>query len=573
MQRWIIGIIVLVVIGAIAYFFLGQGGEDGLAGGDAEPTTVPVDTLPAVTASDRVVAEAEVLPIRDVELRFELDGTIDRLLVVEGDRVEEGDLLAQLDTRDLNLDVEDKTAALAQSRADYELLLEGATDEEVAAAEAQVVNAEASIQRQQAEVARSEAEVARSSGDLQRTQGEVTESDIAAARATLEEKRAALADLEDGPDTVDVETARATLDQARFNLQETRDSLSAAKTNAQADVELAANELREAQNNFSQVYWEVREIERELNEVRQEIWQDLRDREEAAQRAVDNAEQQLEQATVAFENAQQAEVTGIQVAEANLRDAQARYDDVIAGAEESELAAARAAVADAEANLNQLLGQRRQGELASAAANVQSSQASVESSLADLRAAEAELARQEANLNDLTSDPRKPDVDDREARVLQAEVALRQAERNLEKASLLAPMDGTIVEVNLEEGERINTNELAVHMADFSEWKIETTDLTELGVVRIEVGDPVQITFDALPDVDLEGTVSAIQEIGKNRQGDIVYKVTVTPNEWHPRLRWGMTATVSIEPSEAEDSSASDEADDVSESDSTGDGE
>jgi HlyD family secretion protein len=288
---------------------------------------------------------------------------------------------------------------------------------------------------------------------------------------------------------------------------------------------------------------------------------------------VDNAEQQLEQATVAFENAQQAEVTGIQVAEANLRDAQARYDDVIAGAEESELAAARAAVADAEANLNQLLGQRRQGELASAAANVQSSQASVESSLADLRAAEAELARQEANLNDLTSDPRKPDVDDREARVLQAEVALRQAERNLEKASLLAPMDGTIVEVNLEEGERINTNELAVHMADFSEWKIETTDLTELGVVRIEVGDPVQITFDALPDVDLEGTVSAIQEIGKNRQGDIVYKVTVTPNEWHPRLRWGMTATVSFEPSEAEDSSASDEADDVSESDSTGDGE
>jgi HlyD family secretion protein len=564
MQRWIIGIIVLVIIGAIAYFFLGPGGEDGLAGGDAGPTAVPANTLPAVTASDRVVAEAEVLPMRDVELRFETDGTIDRVLVVEGDRVEEGDLLAQLDTRDLSLAVEEQTAALAQVRADYELLLEGATDEEIAAAEAQVANAEANIQRQQAQIAGAEADVARTSGELQRTQGEVTESDIAAARATLEEKRATLADLEDGPDTVDVETARAALDQARVNLQETRDSLSAAKTNAEAEVELAANELREAQNNFSQVYWEVREVERELNQVRQQIWQDLKDREEAAQRAVDNAQQRLEQARVQFENAQQAEVTGIQVAEANLRDAQARYDDVIAGARADELAAARAAVANAEADLNQLLGQRRQGQLASAAASVQSSQASVESSLADLRAAEAELARQQANLEDVTSDPRKPDVDDREARVLQAEVSLRQAERNLEKASLLAPIDGTIVEVNLEEGEQINTNELAVHMADFSEWKIETTDLTELGVVRIEVGDPVLITFDALPDVELEGTVDAIQEIGKNRQGDIVYKVTVTPNEWHPRLRWGMTATVSIEPSDTDedDSSASDEVSD-----------
>jgi HlyD family secretion protein len=186
-----------------------------------------------------------------------------------------------------------------------------------------------------------------------------------------------------------------------------------------------------------------------------------------------------------------------------------------------------------------------------------------------VEAAQADLEREQANLEDLTAGPRKPEIDDREAVIQQREVALKQAERSLEKASLLAPIDGTVVEMTLEEGERIATSDIAVRMADFSEWKIETTDLTELGVVRIEIGDPVQVTFDALPDLELEGTVTSIQEIGKNQQGDIVYKVTVTPEEWDSRLRWGMTATVAIEPSdtEADDIDASANEDDEDEDD------
>jgi HlyD family secretion protein len=39
--------------------------------------------------------------------------------------------------------------------------------------------------------------------------------------------------------------------------------------------------------------------------------------------------------------------------------------------------------------------------------------------------------------------------------------------------------------------------------------------------------------------------------LGKNYQGDIVYKVTITPDQWDERLRWKMTATVSIEPVES----------------------
>jgi HlyD family secretion protein len=289
--------------------------------------------------------------------------------------------------------------------------------------------------------------------------------------------------------------------------------------------------------------------------VDQEIWQEQKDREEQALRAVQDAEQRLEQARIRLEEARQNEITGIQQSEARLREAQVILEDVRAGAEPEDIARARADVADAEAQLANLIGARRQAEIAAAQAGIASSQANVAASAADVSSAEAslqqaqaQLEQRRAELEDLTAGPRDPEINDREARVLQAEVNLRDAELDLEKATLYSPIAGTVVEMHLERGERVEASEVGALVADFSEWEIRTTDLTELGIVRVRVGSQATITFDALPDLRLRGEVSRIQEIGKNEQGDIVYEVTIEPLEWDDRLLWGMTATVSIEP-------------------------
>jgi len=83
-------------------------------------------------------------------------------------------------------------------------------------------------------------------------------------------------------------------------------------------------------------------------------------------------------------------------------------------------------------------------------------------------------------------------------------------------------------------------------VADLAAWQIETTDLTELNVVRVGAGSPVTMTFDALPGLELSGTVSRIRALGENKQGDITYVVTITPDQQDERLRWNMTAAVSI---------------------------
>ena len=99
-------------------------------------------------------------------------------------------------------------------------------------------------------------------------------------------------------------------------------------------------------------------------------------------------------------------------------------------------------------------------------------------------------------------------------------------------------------------GEYVAPAKPLVVLADLSGWRVETTDLTELSVVRIREGDRAIVTFDALPEVEIPGTVTRIKALGTNNRGDITYTAVIAPDEMDPRLRWNMTAAVTIVPAE-----------------------
>lgn len=181
------------------------------------------------------------MPEAFVDIAFELNGTVAEVLVKEGDLVQAGDVIARLDTRDLELIVKQRAADLAMARAAYESLLAGATQEEIDASAARLANAQANLAQREADIARFQADVAQAQGNLLSRQGDVTTADIAAAEAELNEAQAALADLLDGEDAVRIQTAQAAVDEARARLNET---LAGAKPE---DVRLAQARLEEAQ--------------------------------------------------------------------------------------------------------------------------------------------------------------------------------------------------------------------------------------------------------------------------------------------------------------------------------------
>jgi multidrug efflux pump subunit AcrA (membrane-fusion protein) len=146
----------------------------------------------------------------------------------------------------------------------------------------------------------------------------------------------------------------------------------------------------------------------------------------------------------------------------------------------------------------------------------------------------------------ITADPESGALARAEAAVARAELAIKQAQRAIDLATLTAPFAGTIASLDLKEREYVAPGAPIVQLADVGGWQIETSDLTELSVVDVQAGDAVTVTFDAIPGLELPGKVSRIKGFGENRQGDITYTVVVTPGQQDARLRWNMTATVSI---------------------------
>ncbi|MGB4977506.1 MAG: multidrug transporter, partial [Anaerolineae bacterium] len=67
-----------------------------------------------------------------------------------------------------------------------------------------------------------------------------------------------------------------------------------------------------------------------------------------------------------------------------------------------------------------------------------------------------------------------------------------------------------------------------------------------IAVVKVSAGDTVKLTFDAIPDLEMTGKVLAIGSLGVSKQGDITYKVVVAPEKSDSRLRWNMTASVTL---------------------------
>jgi len=114
------------------------------------------------------------------------------------------------------------------------------------------------------------------------------------------------------------------------------------------------------------------------------------------------------------------------------------------------------------------------------------------------------------------------------------------------ETELRAPFAGTVAALNTKVGEQVAAGAPIVRLADFSTWHIETEDLTEIDIVAVREGSRATVVFDAIPDLELPATVMRIRPIGENKQGDITYTAILALEQQDPRLRWNMTASVTI---------------------------
>lgn len=218
-----LGLVAILAVGAIA-FSIARRTPDY----DLEALTVPV-TETELTV--RITASGTVEPIRTVNLSPKSAGTVQELFVEQGDPVTKGQLIARMDSDQLDAQILQNQASVAEAQAQLEDSLNGSSRTDIGQAEASLASARAQLQEASARLTLSEEELARSQrlfeqGAISRSDLDRAVSDRRSTRANVDQSIARideadqrLADQQNGDNAETIAQAEARVNRAQGQLQ------------------------------------------------------------------------------------------------------------------------------------------------------------------------------------------------------------------------------------------------------------------------------------------------------------------------------------------------------------------
>jgi HlyD family secretion protein len=169
----------------------------------------------------------------------------------------------------------------------------------------------------------------------------------------------------------------------------------------------------------------------------------------------------------------------------------------------------------------------------------------------DLGQARADLALATSQVQQAIQDRDKlvngPDPDElmaAQARLHAAEAALQATQAANAHLQIAAPFAGQVFSIPAKENQWTQAGQPALILADESGWLVEIDDLQERLVPALQIGQPVSVTFDALPGQTFNGKVESVSLVNGEKNGDPVYMIKIALEQTDPQLRWGMTARV-----------------------------
>jgi HlyD family secretion protein len=133
------------------------------------------------------------------------------------------------------------------------------------------------------------------------------------------------------------------------------------------------------------------------------------------------------------------------------------------------------------------------------------------------------------------------------ANVKSAQVALDRARRNLEYTNIYAPIDGVVVERNVDHGQTVAASlsapQLFLIANDLTNMQI-LTSVGESDIAKIKEGQKVKFTVQALARETFEGTVRQVRLQSATNENVVNYTVVVAVGNPEKKLLPGMTARV-----------------------------
>ncbi|MEX2486464.1 MAG: efflux RND transporter periplasmic adaptor subunit [Nitriliruptoraceae bacterium] len=159
----------------------------------------------------------------------------------------------------------------------------------------------------------------------------------------------------------------------------------------------------------------------------------------------------------------------------------------------------------------------------------------------------------EARLDVETAGARSGDVAQADAEVARTAAQLAQARRDVQNATLHAPVGGVVAAVNVQVGGTVSTSSgAAVELTDVGA-RAAVARFSEADATRLAIGQPAVITFDAIPGVAVNAQVSRIDPTPTLTGNLVQYGVELAFDDLPDGIRIGQTITVEVVTGQADD--------------------
>lgn len=365
---------------------------------------------------------------------------------------------------------------------------------------------------QESAVTQTLAGLAAAETDLQAAEARLATAleDVSSAELEVLAAEAQLSLIKAGPSAQEIAAAEQNVAAARSGVVQ-------ASANRDANLEITGSEIRAAEAAVAAARAEVEELQRTYDDI------------------INTCFEGSDGGTICplYGTVEENTRAQLEAARLKLTSAQAALNALNAGATAGQRQAAAGAVtialADqemAEAQLNLLLAGPSDEEVRRAEIQVAKAQARVE--LAQAAVERAQAAVSQAGV-----------------RVGIAQGDADAAQTALQQMTLQALFPGTISRVDVKIGQHVNPGDPILTLANLEDWLVETTDLSEQNIVRIEIGAPVKVTIDAISGETLDGQIIDISRGFQSEGGEVLYQVKVDLQERTDLpLRWGMSAEV-----------------------------
>jgi HlyD family secretion protein len=203
-----------------------------------------------------------------------------------------------------------------------------------------------------------------------------------------------------------------------------------------------------------------------------------------------------------------------------------------------------------------------------AAASYKSAQASLISAKATVNSAEASLKSVKKSSSSTHDDTLAA-----EKKIEAAKISVEASQQSLDnslsslsyarqqaaKRNVTSPIDGTVNEVNIKNGDDLSrvsgsssNAQAPIIIGDMATLKTQV-QVNEVDISNVEIGQKVTLTFDALTDFTATGTVEAMDSLGTVSSGVVTYDVTIGFDSIDVKIKHGMSVSAAITTSAKQD--------------------